>query len=168
MFMGLRYDKSDAVMNNPRSLMINNKSNGQVKTDITCDGLKKRNYIKSRPNEFCCVKFWNCLLGSSSYRRRQRRNSRHKSFNSVSQIDKTARKVLIYLDPRLLIKGKNILAFLIAGNPDSKLTGFYIGSPHIISNYDELSFRRMDIVNIILNNPCWLLSLETYFLCSFL
>jgi hypothetical protein len=44
-----------------------------------------------RIREHCCVKFWNCLLGSYSYRLKQRRQARFKNFNSVSKIDRISR-----------------------------------------------------------------------------
>ncbi|KAK2169074.1 hypothetical protein LSH36_12g08010 [Paralvinella palmiformis] len=37
------------------------------------------------------MKFYNCLLGSYSYRLKQQKRARYKTFNSVSKIDKISR-----------------------------------------------------------------------------
>lgn len=60
------------------------------------------------------------------------------------------RRVLVYINPVLLNKGVNILAFKIVGDPTLVDTGFYTNKPLVIDNYEKLAAQRQRLIQLIL------------------
>ena len=60
------------------------------------------------------------------------------------------RDVIVPIDSRLLLKGKNILAFRIAGDPTDYRTGFLYKIPYYISDYDYITAAHSNLDRIII------------------
>lgn len=59
------------------------------------------------------------------------------------------RDVLISIDPRLLIEGKNILAVRIIGDPTNIDSGFHRSTPFIIDDLELLRLKRSDRTSLV-------------------
>jgi len=60
------------------------------------------------------------------------------------------RNVIIPINNNLLRKGANVIAFRIAGDPTDYTTGFVYKSPYYISDYDYITRRHNEIIQIII------------------
>ena len=86
-------------------MVVSGRANGQTDTVVkravaneTDTAYNEHDVVNRRfharhHKEFCCLKFWHCIMGTSSYRVKQQKKNLHKSFNSVSKIDKASRVV---------------------------------------------------------------------------
>jgi serine phosphatase RsbU (regulator of sigma subunit) len=64
--------------------------------------------------------------------------------------DRSVRGALVNIDKRYLKAGKNILSFMIVGDPGSDRTGFFAGGPYIIDTYQNLVGRRIEYLDLML------------------
>lgn len=69
------------------------------------------------------------------------------------------RDELIAIDPRILRAGQNILAFKIIGDPTYTRTGFYLGKPFEIDDYEKLRDRHSEIISLVLLSLYFLVGL---------
>lgn len=60
------------------------------------------------------------------------------------------RHVLVYLNPRLMRTGENILAFKIIGDPNNNDTGFTMNTPLVIGDYSSLARNKMRLIPMML------------------
>ena len=60
------------------------------------------------------------------------------------------RDVIVPINNSLLQKGKNVLAFRIAGDPTDYTTGFLYKLPYYISDYDNITRKHSEIEQIII------------------
>jgi PAS domain-containing protein len=63
---------------------------------------------------------------------------------------RTYRHVLVYLNPRLMKTGENIVAFKIIGDPTNPDTGFTMSTPIIIGDYNALAAIKMKLLPLLL------------------
>jgi len=60
------------------------------------------------------------------------------------------RDIIIPINNNLLQKGKNVLVFRIVGDPTDYTTGFLYKTPYYFSDYDYITRRHSEIVQIII------------------
>lgn len=74
----------------------------------------------------------------------------HLSKDGEITLHRGERDVLVYLNPRLIRKGENVLAFRIYGDPTLFDTGFARNSPILIEDYPALERKKIKIVSLVL------------------
>lgn len=65
-------------------------------------------------------------------------------------VHRSARGVLIEVDPSRMKPGGNVLAFMIAGDPGDRFTGLTAPAPYLIASYEELSSLNAEIPRLML------------------
>ncbi|MFQ5637148.1 MAG: ATP-binding protein [bacterium] len=74
----------------------------------------------------------------------------HLSKTGTIKTHRAVRDEMIAIDPRILRAGENILAFKILGDPTYPSTGFYLGKPYEIDDYEKLLANRSENISLIL------------------
>lgn len=74
----------------------------------------------------------------------------HLAGNNYIDEYRTYRHVLVYLNPRLIKQGENIVGFKIIGDPTIPDTGFLMNTPIVIGDYSTLATSKMKLVPMML------------------
>ena len=78
------------------------------------------------------------------------RDETYPSEDGGIRVERAVRGAMIEVDPRYLIPGDNIIAFMIAGDPLDERTGMRMGGPYLIDEYARLEAMRREDFKIIL------------------
>ena len=64
--------------------------------------------------------------------------------------ERAVKGALLDVDTRYLSVGRNVLAFMVAGDPHDGRTGLFAGSPYLIGSYERLAGRRVESFRLML------------------
>jgi serine phosphatase RsbU (regulator of sigma subunit) len=79
------------------------------------------------------------------------RDETYLSEDGTIKVERAVRGAIVEVDPRYLLPGENVIAFMIAGDPLDDRTGMYMGAPYLIDEYGSLeAMRREDLKLIII------------------